>query len=180
MKCICPLKPIISLTLTLTLTLLSACCVSVLAATPPGHTWTGLVTYVVDGDTVRVRPLQGGKPVSVRVNGIDAPEICQDGGSTARDALKRRALGQRVVVHGVGRDDYGRLLAQIVMDDDDLGGWMVEAGHAWSYRYRGQPGPYAAQQHRAQAAGRGLFASGGVVAVYPAVFRKEHGSCRRS
>ena len=178
MKCICSLKPIVLLALAVSL--LAACCVPVLAATPPGHAWAGLVTYVVDGDTVRVRPLQGGKPVSVRVKGIDAPEICQDGGSRARDALKRRAFGQRVVVHGIGRDDYGRLLAQIVMDGDDLGGWMVEAGHAWSYRYRGQPGPYAAQQRRAQAAGRGLFASGGTVAVYPAVFRKERGSCRRS
>lgn len=178
MKSIPPFKPMILLARIVTL--LAACCVPALAATPSGHTWTGLVTYVVDGDTVRVRPLQGGKPVSVRVNGIDAPEICQDGGSRARDALKRRALGQRVVVHGVGRDDYGRLLAQIVMDGDDLGGWMVEAGQAWSYRYRGQPGPYAAQQRRAQAAGRGLFASDGAAAVYPAVFRKERGSCRRS
>ena len=178
MKFISPLIPMVLLAQAVTL--LAACCVPALATTPPGHTWTGLVIYVVDGDTVRVRPLPGGEPVSVRVNGIDAPEICQDGGSTARDALKRRALGQRVVVHGVGRDDYGRLLAQVVMDDDDLGGWMVETGHAWSYRYRGQPGPYAAQQHRAQAAGRGIFASGGRLAVYPAVFRKEHGSCRRS
>lgn len=164
---------------TLTLGLLAACCVPALAATPLQQVWTGLVVYVVDGDTVHVRPPDGGKPVSIRVRGIDAPEICQNGGASARDALRRRALDQQVVVHGISRDDYGRLVAQIVLDGDDLGGLMVEAGHAWSYRYRGRPGPYAAQQRRAQTAGRGIFRSGGPTPVYPAVFRKEHGSCRR-
>ncbi|HQS33604.1 MAG: nuclease [Polaromonas sp. 39-63-203] len=164
--------------LVLALTLLAACCVPARAATPLQQVWTGRVVYVVDGDTVHVRPPHGGKPVSVRVHGIDAPEICQNGGGSARDALRRRALGQQVVVHGVSRDDYGRLLAQLVLDGDDLGGAMVEAGQAWSYRYRGRPGPYAAQQRRAQAAGRGLFRTGGEAPVYPAVFRKAHGSCR--
>lgn len=165
--------------LVLTLTLQAACCVPARAATPLQQVWTGRVVYVLDGDTVHVRPPHGGKPVRIRVHGIDAPEICQNGGGSARDALRRRAFGRQVAVHGVSRDDYGRLVAQIVLDGDDLGGSMVEAGHAWSYRYRGQLGPYTAQQRRAEAAGRGIFRSGGAAPVYPAVFRKEHGSCRR-
>lgn len=164
----------------LILILLAACCVPARSAVPPPpQVWTGRVTYVVDGDTVHVRPPHGGKPESVRIHGIDAPEICQNGGGSARDALRRRALGQQVVVHGITRDDYGRLLARIVLDGDDLGGAMVEAGHAWSYRYHGQPGPYAAQQRRAQTAGLGIFRSDSEAPVYPAVFRKEHGSCPR-
>lgn len=140
--------------------------------------WTGIVTYVVDGDTVRVRPPGGGKPVSVRIDGIDAPEICQSGGTVARDALQRQVLGKRVMVHAKVRDDYGRLVARIVLNRQDQGKWLVAQGLAWSYRYRNNPGPYALQQGRAQAEGLGMFSHIYAAApIYPGVFRKQHGSC---
>lgn len=151
-------------------------------ASPPAKrpvpAWSGVVTYVVDGDTVRVRPPGGGKPVSVRIEGIDAPEICQTGGAASRDALMRRVLGQRVAVHGRRHDDYGRLLAVITVKGEDTGQWMVAQGLAWSYRYRADAGPYAPQQRRARAAGLGIFSpSHGAPPVYPAKFRRQHGSC---
>ena len=80
----------------------------VFAAGVSGAVWSGVVTYVVDGDTVRVRAPGGGKPVSIRMEGIDAPEVCQAGGTTSRDALKLRVLGKRVAVYGKVHDDYGR------------------------------------------------------------------------
>ena len=139
--------------------------------------WSGVVTYVVDGDTVRVRPPGGGKPVSIRLEGIDAPEICQSGGRLARDALKRKLLGQRVAVRGRARDDYGRLVARISMNGEDQGHWMVANGHAWSYRYRRSAGPYAAEQRSAKLAKIGIFATGAGLPVNPRTFRKLHGSC---
>jgi micrococcal nuclease len=152
--------------------------VPALAAPPAKAAWSGVVTYVVDGDTVRVRPPGGGKPVSVRVNGIDAPEICQAFGPASRDALMRQVLGKRIKVYGKRHDDYGRLLARIELNGDDTGRWMVAQGLAWSYRFRSSPGPYAAQQRRAKAAGLGVFSSAqGAPPVYPAQFRKQHGSC---
>lgn len=148
------------------------------AAAPGKREWRGVVSYVVDGDTVWVRPEGGGKPLSIRVDGIDAPEICQPGGAAARDALMRRALGQRVSVHRRLHDDYGRQLARLVLDGDDLGEWLVTQGLAWSYRYRNNPGPYARQQGQAEAARRGLFSPAqGQRPVYPRVFRKQHGRC---
>ena len=149
------------------------------AAAPHRDQWSGVVTYVVDGDSVRVRPLQGGKPVSIRLDGIDAPEICQSGGAASRDALKRRVLGLQVIIEGKSRDDYSRLLARVMLNGDDVGARMVKDGYAWSYRYRGSAGPYAAQQRLAESARRGVFADGGAAAVYPAVFRKQHGACPR-
>jgi len=147
-------------------------------AKPSPPAWSGVVTYVVDGDTIRVRPPGGGKPISVRISGIDAPEICQAGGPASRDALMRKVLGQRVGVHGRQHDDYGRLLAKITFKGEDTGRWMVAQGLAWSYRYRASAGPYAAQQRRARATGIGVFSpSQGAPAVYPAQFRKRHGSC---
>jgi endonuclease YncB( thermonuclease family) len=139
---------------------------------------TGVVTYVVDGDTVRVRMHGVAKPVSVRIYGIDAPEICQSGGAAARDALKRRVLGQRVLVQGKVRDDYGRLVARIIWNKQDQGEWLVAQGLAWSYRYRKNAGPYALQQDYANAAALGMFARHHASApVYPGEFRKRHGSC---
>ena len=146
-------------------------------AKPSVPTWSGVVTYVVDGDTVRVRPPGGGKPVSVRISGIDAPEICQAGGTASRDVLMRKLLGQRVAVHGRQHDDYGRLLAKISFKGEDTGRWMVAQGLAWSYRNRGNAGPYAAQQRQARAAGLGIFSPLAAPPVYPAQFRKRHGSC---
>lgn len=148
------------------------------AAASSDESWTGEVTYVVDGDTVLVRPPDGGKPVSLRIAGIDAPEICQSGGTEARDALKRRLLGQYVEVQSKVRDDYGRLVARIVFKQQDQGQWLVSQGLAWSYRYRNNAGPYALQQGRAQAQKLGLFARvDATPPVYPAEFRKKNGSC---
>ena len=139
---------------------------------------TGVVSRVVDGDTVWVKTAAGRKPLKVRIAGIDAPEICQPGGLVSRDALRSRLLGQTVKVAQSSsrrRDDFGRLLASIDLQGEDLGRWMVSNGHAWSYRFRHDPGPYAAEQERAQAAGRGLFAQ--TDPQNPRQFRQQHGPC---
>lgn len=154
------------------------CSSAALAAASSKAAWPGVVTYVVDGDTVGVRRLGGGKPVRIRIDGIDAPEICQAGGAESRDALKRRVLGKRVAVHGRSHDEYGRLLARITLNNQDQGKWMVSQGFAWSYRYRNSASPYVLQQHRAKAAGLGLFSrTQATLPVYPREFRKQHGSC---
>ena len=171
---LCRAKALVTLALATTL----GWCAPATFSEMPEAVWWGVVTYVVDGDTVHVRPDDGGKPVSIRLDGIDAPEICQPGGVASREALGQQALGQRVAVQGRHQDDYGRLLARIVLNDEDLGQWMVAQGLAWSYRYRRSVGPYALQQDRAQAARRGMFSPiYAAPAVYPRAFRKQHGSC---
>jgi endonuclease YncB( thermonuclease family) len=141
-----------------------------------GKTWQGTVTHVTDGDTLWVRPQRNGEPRQIRLDGIDAPEICQLHGETARSVLTARVLGQQVQVRVRRTDEYGRLLARISLQGQDVGGWMVSQGQAWSYRYRRSMGPYAAQEAQARAQGRGLFAGGRP--ELPRDFRKRHGSCR--
>jgi endonuclease YncB( thermonuclease family) len=138
-------------------------------------TWVGTVTHVTDGDTLWVRPQRTGAPRQIRVDGIDAPEICQLHGETARSVLAAHVLGQRVQVRVRRTDQFGRLLARITLQGEDVGGWMVSQGQAWSYRYRRNPGPYAAQEAQARAHGRGLFGDGRP--ELPRDFRKRHGSC---
>ncbi len=137
--------------------------------------WTGEVTYVTDGDTFWVRPQAGSPPRKLRLDGIDAPEICQAYGVAAREALMRRLLHRQVTVSTRATDDYQRALVTVRLDGEDVGGWMVTQGHAWSYRYRRDAGPYAAEERRARQARRGLFADGR--AERPRDFRKRHGSC---
>ena len=138
--------------------------------------WPGTVTYVVDGDTLYVRPAEGGKPVAVRIDGIDAPEICQFGGLQARDALSQRVLGQQVLVRPKANDRYGRMVASIFKDRVDQGAQMVATGQAWAFRFDAGRGAYAALQRSALATRLGIFASG-LQPQTPALFRKTHGSC---
>ena len=62
-----------------------------------GRTVEGTVVRVTDGDTVMFKPdVQGEKPFKLRLEGIDAPEICQPGGVEAREALSARVLNKHV------------------------------------------------------------------------------------
>ena len=157
------------------LALIAALWVALTLPVSAGQAWQGTLTRVSDGDTLWVRPAGGGKPVKVRIDGIDAPEICQDGGRAARHALARRLQGRRLELLPRGQDDYGRVVAAVRVDGEDIAGWMVGQGHAWSYGFGRDRGPYAAQQAQAQAASRGVFADRN--ALPPRLFRRRHGSC---
>jgi micrococcal nuclease len=152
--------------------------------------WTGVVTSVVDGDTVWVKRGRATKAdqatrsnhsthaedgVDIRIEGIDAPESCQTYGITAKEALTKLVLRQKVRVTSHRTDQYGRTVARLSLGPDDVGEWMVRHGHAWSYHYRGDKGPYAEQEAAAQRLGRGLFAAS--EAEQPHAFRTRHGSC---
>jgi micrococcal nuclease len=137
--------------------------------------WQGVVTRVVDGDTVHVRPVEGGPVHKIRIIGMDAPEICQAGGVAARTALNERIHQRVVTVKLQGVDVYGRDLALIYLSQDDVGQWMVQRGHAWSSRYRQDHGPYVQEEDNAKLLGRGLFAE--MPAEYPRDFRRRHGRC---
>lgn len=144
-------------------------------ASAAGGSWSGTVAHVADGDTLWVRPQRGGAPRAVRIDGIDAPEICQPYGERARAALVAHVLGRVVQVHARRHDDFGRVLARISLRGKDVGHWLVSQGHAWSYRYRADPGPYATQEKQARTRKLGLFRQSG--AERPREFRKRHGPC---
>lgn len=132
-------------------------------------------TSVPDGDTLWVQLEAGGAPRKLRLLGIDAPEICQQGGLPARDALRALVADQRLQVTVKYQDDYGRGLARIAVDGQDVGAMMVRQGQAWSSRWRRSLGPYAQQESQARLVGLGLFAQAD--AELPRDFRQRFGSC---
>lgn len=133
------------------------------------------VTRVFDGDTLWVQPLPDGRYRKLRLDGLDAPEICQDGGAASRDALAARVLQRVVMVHERARDDYGRALVRLEHGGEDVGSVMVRQGMAWSYRWRHSDGPYAREEALARDRKQGLFAAGSP--ENPRDFRRRHGPC---
>ena len=140
-------------------------------------TYVARVSYIFDGDTLWVRPADGGRSRKLRIEGIDAPEICQSGGVASRDALRERLSGQTVTVHEHQRDTYGRPLVALKLGSEDVAAWMVRQGWAWSYRWRDDPGPFAKQEAQARASRRGIFAD--LSAEEPRGFRRRNGPCPR-
>ena len=148
-----------------------------LSARAQDRIYNARVSYIYDGDTLWVRPVEGGRSRKLRIEGIDAPEICQQGGVASRDALRQRLLGQMVTVHEHSRDTYGRPLVDLAFGSENVAAWMVSEGWAWSYRWRSDEGPFARQEAYARAKRRGIFDETGV--EEPRVFRQRHGPCKK-
>jgi micrococcal nuclease len=136
----------------------------------------GVVSHVTDGDSLWVRPQGGGAPRQIRLLHLDAPEGCQSFGAEARQALRERVLHRPVLVRTEGVDDFGRQLARVQHGREDVNGWLVRNGYAWSMTFRGRRGPYARLEAQARTERRGLWALPG--ALDPRAFRQRHGRCR--
>jgi endonuclease YncB( thermonuclease family) len=136
---------------------------------------TGIVTRVIDGDTLWLKAAADSEPKVIRIEGIDAPESCQPGGAEATAALNELVLNRSVTVKVSAQDDYGRTVGKVFDGEVDVGDRMVRDGRAWSVRFKYDRGPYMAEERMALALKRGLHAGGG--AINPGDFRKQHGPC---
>lgn len=114
------------------------------------------VVSVHDGDTLRI--LDGKEERVVRLDGIDAPETRQPFGTKARDALAGMTMGKTVAVIGTKRDKYGRTLARIEVEGQDVNREMVAAGMAWHFTKYSDDATLAAAEVEARDASRGLWA----------------------
>lgn len=132
----------------------------------------GGVERVVDGDSLWFRPAAG-EPIELRLKDIDAPELCQPGGETAREALREKVENRSLMLRVTGRDRFGRTLGTLHDGTHDIGTRMVAEGHAWSVRTRWDQGPLVAQERMARALRRGLH--GDPSPVPPWDFRRAGG-----
>jgi endonuclease YncB( thermonuclease family) len=128
------------------------------------------VTRTVDGDTLDAR-LASGEEVSVRLIGIDTPEVhrpgtpIECGAPLASRSLHRLARGRRVTLVTDPTQDridrYGRLLAYVMRGHLDLNRLQVRRGWASVYVYDGVPfqrvRAYRAAAGSARAHDRGIW-----------------------
>jgi micrococcal nuclease len=133
---------------------------------PLGPTEIGTVTFVVDGDTVRVQ-LVDGEEVSVRYIGIDAPEretepLWDESTDANRDLVDGREVFLEKDVSDT--DEFGRLLRHVWIPDDF--GWqlinaeMVRLGLADAKTYPPDTlwdPEYAAAESEARASDLGIW-----------------------
>lgn len=90
----------------------------------------GVVLAVPDGDGLTVR--LDAEVLTVRLFGIDAPEIGQPHGAAARAALAALALGATVTLQRLDIDAHGRTVALAVTAHGlSLSHELCAAGNAW-------------------------------------------------
>lgn len=144
---------------------------ALLLVVPAGARETARVVSVADGDTIRV--LLDGERISVRLIGVDTPELSdhfdraappQPYAREAADFTRARLGGREVELEyerGDRRDRYGRTLAYVFLADGTFfNRQLVREGYARAYtrfpfRFREQ---FLADEAVARRAGRGLWA----------------------
>ena len=131
----------------------------VLPEQPPIH---GRCVGVADGDTIRV--LSGdNQQIRVRFAFIDAPEKGQPFGQRAKQAMSELVFGKDVKLRPHTIDPHGRLVARVVIDNQDVGLELLKQGLCWVYeKYVGEASAeiqtsYWAAQAAAQSDRLGLW-----------------------
>lgn len=123
----------------------------------------GRVVRVSDGDSMRIVD-NDGRNRRIRIAFVDAPEALQAGGKASTQALRAKLLHQTVQVSVIDQDRYGRDVAAIGWQGEDIGLWQIRQGQAWHYqsiaRRQQVPSSYATYdqaQQAARQARRGLW-----------------------
>lgn len=142
------------------------------------------VYYCHDGDTCRVK-VGGAMWVSVRLAGLDAPEVPSRGGrgkkgndgqslgGDAKDFLNKAIQGKTVTLRQVDLDPYNRPVVVLESEGKAVNLQLIEEGYAEVYRgktKRLDKAPYFAAEEKAKKDKKGIWA----LANYqsPTEFRK--------
>lgn len=105
------------------------------------------VTSIYDGDTFRANiegfPAVIGEHMSIRMNGIDTPELrgkCDKEKQLARLAkqftVEHLRAAKSITLKNIKRGKYFRLIADVYVDGVNLGKQLIKQGHA--VRYEGK------------------------------------------
>ncbi len=134
------------------------------------ETLSGKVVGVHDGDTITLLT-KDLKQEKIRLDAIDAPELHQDWGSQAKQALSAKVFGKPATVEYTQHDRYGRIIGKILCDGRDINLEMVKDGMAWHYKQYNKEKVFARAEDEARAARLGLWAGKNPVA--PWEFRRD-------
>ena len=138
------------------------------------------VVRVYDCDTVKV----AGHDIEIKVRlvGIDAPETSkkkrepgQPYGRRAEKYLAGLVLNKIVNIKGYGSDRYGRIMAEIYIDDKNINLEMVKTGYAEVYSGNPPRGLYMRKYQKAEnwarTSGQGIWSQGDNY-ISPTLWRK--------
>ncbi|MGH1538458.1 MAG: thermonuclease family protein [Gammaproteobacteria bacterium] len=95
------------------------------------ETYEGKVVKVLDGDSINI--IQQGEEVRIRLAEIDAPEHGQPFWKQSRKALADFVANKNVSVEEFDRDQYGRIVGHVYINDVWVNGELVQKGYAYVY-----------------------------------------------
>jgi micrococcal nuclease len=129
------------------------------------------VEFVHDGDTVTCID-EANRPRKIRLVGIDSPELNQPFGREASNALQQKLIGRRVRVEGDARDQHGRLLGTLWVEERNINRELVADGWAWVFGGFSPDPDLLDAETAARKARRGLWSD--PQAKSPSDWRRDH------
>ena len=105
------------------------------------------VVKVYDGDTIHIiAPLFDGviSRFRVRLNGIDTPELRtkneweKKAGYIVKDMLVEKIGDKIIELRDVSYDKYGRILANVFLNGENINEWLINTGWAFPYEGKGE------------------------------------------
>jgi endonuclease YncB( thermonuclease family) len=162
-------------------------CGLLVVASASAQPLSGSVVEIADGDSISVRTnevpqgliIKSGQTMSVRLEGIDAPEHGQSFGDASRQHLNALISGKEVNLDCQEVDRYGRWTCKVLLPSgEDVCLDQIEAGLAWHYKQYQRlqsatdRAAYGAAEDQARHAKRGLWSEANP--VQPQDFR--HGT----
>lgn len=87
------------------------------------------VVTVIDGDSFKI-----GNDQTIRLLSLDAPDIKYCMGEEAKEALSKKISGKTVILKELKTDRYGRVMAIVYTDGENINEYMIKNGfaiHLW-------------------------------------------------
>ncbi len=97
------------------------------------ESFTGQTIDVADGDTITVLN-QNNESVKIRLAGVDCPEGSQVHGKMATQFTVSKVSGKRVRIFPETTDRYGRTVALVNINGENLNEQIVANGQGWVYK----------------------------------------------
>ena len=116
----------------------------------------GRVVKIADGDTITV--LVDAQQEKVRLVAIDCPENKQPFSAKAKQHTSDLCFGQDVKVAWEKRDQWGRILGEVMVDGKSVNRALLKDGMAWHFKRYSKDTELQKLEDEARAAKRGLWA----------------------
>ena len=132
---------------------------------------TGKVISIIDGDTFTLLTANK-QQVTIRLFGIDCPEIGQDYGKQAQQYLGDLIFFDTVKVVMRGTDETGATLGIVTLFKMNVNERMLQQGFAWHYTKYDRNPAWSAYAEKARQLKKGLWSSGSPIP--PWEWKKTH------
>lgn len=94
---------------------------------------------VIDGDTIECNIMltfDTRITKKIRLARIDTPEMNEPEGPAAKEAVKNLLQNRRINLHVMGKDSWGRWIAEVIYKDENISDWLLGNQYAVPYHQK--------------------------------------------